>query len=236
LNLKIARVLLFAMLIVIVLATVPVVVNIIDVHGFASGIDVVIAALGVGFLLVMILISLPAMVKSRLRWISYIGAGLAGIMIIALPIDMYWGKSFDYPRSAYANAITQCIETGITWAAFLCLSSSVLNFRLNAFGRLVQFASVTSMACATVTLTIAEWFYPEIPGVETIFWIALVLSIAGLLSVLTISRLVQVAVLDGSVAKATVSFKCPRCQAVQDVAMGESRCTNCQLPFKIELG
>ncbi|MGN6367226.1 MAG: hypothetical protein ACTHN5_03090 [Phycisphaerae bacterium] len=206
--------------------------------------SILVSALGVGFMILLSFAALPAMERRGLQWIAAVGALLAGINVVVLPVFMIWIDSRRF-RGPVAPGDQKLLElagevvgTGIVWAAFLCLIAFVYAQRLNVLGRLLQIGTVASMTVATAIFMGLIWAdsWSVMRDAETCFLASMVLSVAGVLAVLLLGRFLAVKVPDVlSMVGEVIHLQCPRCKKFQDVPLGSGYCSGCRLRIRVEV-
>jgi hypothetical protein len=200
---------------------------------------VLIAGLGMGFLLVGCFCGLAAFDRPHLRFIVVGGWMFALLMILALPVCGWYNATYPwaYPYSRRTlEFIDNLACTGVIFAGLLCYAPVIAIPRLNALGKGLQFISILGLVVGAILLTVVTWSTPSDDETVSAMIGALVVGFGGGLCVFGVARFSRLKPQDlASSVSTTVRLFCPRCGMEQELAMGESACGRCQLRFVIDV-
>lgn len=196
-----------------------------------------------GVLFVLALAAFAAIEQRRQLVLATIG--LLGCATMALTTPVVVGVE-NYHRwlgvpYSIAQTLNQSLAIGYLFTAWLCISAVTLTpvFRFPYYF-LPRVASLMALI-ATCIGTVAITFARNLNGTAEDFIVGLmlttlVLAVSGIFATYILNKFLATTVLDPvSLPSHKLPITCPRCMKAQDLPMGESRCVQCKLKFKVDI-
>ncbi len=197
--------------------------------------NVMAGALVEGLLLGGAFVGFVTFERPWLRLFSVTGWLLTGLMLAAFPAFVWYDSMRTY--YAYDRVFSNLAGTGMLAAMFFNLVPVVFLPRMNFVGRAIQGVSVGSLSLAAVVLLVMIWnLFGYDPTIELALGATFGLGIAGALAVFALSKFSLLKAPDPvSAVATTLRLFCPRCGQSQELPLGESACSACQLKFSIDV-
>lgn len=199
--------------------------------------DAMMSAMSAGYFLLMSFAAFMAFDRKGLRWVAFLGCAVGAMMIVGVPVGMWWLEKALYARDyVLRDLIGELIGTGFVLAGWLCLVPFVLAPRGKIALTVLQIFTAFSIFVSFLLLLIMLWTRNGDRLFERLVPASFVLSGAGILAVFVLNKFFGIKVKDVLTTVGQLIFlKCPRCQREQEIPIGDAACKFCQLKFRIEV-
>ncbi|HEY4330099.1 MAG TPA: hypothetical protein VGN88_10220 [Phycisphaerae bacterium] len=195
------------------------------------------ATLTQGFLLVISFAAFTALDRPSIRLLALFGMPLAALMLFLIPLYAWTGIT-DYrqigPFSHAAHNATQCaVETGVLTAGLLCLVPFILIPNMKRIGRIVQLSTILYLTVAYITALLQIWQL-DTQRVDEALTTLLIPAGACTFGVFALHKFLEIRQPTPLMSvDHAVQVRCPRCQSLETLEFGTSRCQCCRLKITI---
>jgi len=196
-----------------------------------------------GIVFALSLAAFVAIEQRRYLWLAVPGLVVCALLAVSTPIfavvQAYrWSWSINYEIT---RTIAAVMFTAYMAATFLCGSALVLMPRFKMPYALVSWGTVLAAFVCGMTMSMLILFERALRGsIDDVFagtgLVTFIMTVAGTFAVFILNKFLATTVLDPvSLPSHKLPITCPRCMKAQDLPMGESRCVQCKLKFKVDI-